>query len=158
MIRTELVSSFAKKQTASTVLATDELERRHIKIEYRSDTDLPSVKADPDLLSQAVLDLALNAAEALERDGRIMVRASAEHDNLCVDVCDDGPGVPSELADQIFEPFFTTKAKGTGLGLAMASRIAEAHGGGVELIDDGGLGDAGACFRIRVPAGTEQRL
>ena len=85
------------------------------------------------------------------------MRASFKHDSLWVDVCDDGPGVPDQLADQIFEPFFTTKAKGTGLGLAMASRIAEAHGGGIELVDHAGLGQGGggACFRIKLPAVSE---
>jgi two-component system sensor histidine kinase HydH len=139
-------------------LVADELERRHISAEYSATPELPKVEGDPDLLSQAVLDLALNAAEALDHDGRILVRASGDQGMLCVDVCDDGPGVPRDIAEQIFEPFFTTKAKGTGLGLAMASRIVEAHGGRVELVDDGGLGDAGACFRIRLPTVPELRV
>ncbi len=135
-------------------LASDELERRHIEAVLTSDNDLPAVEADADLLSQAVLDLTLNAAEAVEKDGRIAVHASAGQGGLRVDVSDDGPGVPPELIDQIFEPFFTTKARGTGLGLAMASRIAQAHGGEIELIDNGGLGGEGrgACFRINLPA------
>jgi len=141
-------------------LAADELQRRRISSQCVTDAGLPDLQADSDLLSQAVLDLALNAAEALEHDGRIVVRASAEQDSLCLDVCDDGPGVPRELADQIFEPFFTTKAKGTGLGLAMASRIAQAHGGSVELVDNAGLGagGSGACFRIRLPTASEHRV
>ena len=139
-------------------LVADELEGRKINVDYSASSPLPTIQGDPDLLSQAVHDLALNAAEALHHEGRILVRASAENSSLYVDVCDNGPGVPNEIAEQIFEPFFTTKAQGTGLGLAMVSRIVEAHGGHVELIQDAGLGDTGACFRIKLPAVEEARV
>ena len=81
------------------------------------------------------------------------MRASAEAERVCVDVCDDGPGVPADVAGQIFEPFFTTKATGTGLGLPMAARIVEAHGGCLELVPGAGAGGdgRGACFRISLP-------
>ena len=134
-------------------LASEELDRREISAECDAPPELPAIRADADLLSQAVLDLTLNAAQALDRDGRIVVRASAEHARVRVDVCDDGPGVPDDVAGQIFEPFFTTKATGTGLGLPMAARIVEAHGGSLELVPGAGAGGggAGACFRISLP-------
>lgn len=134
-------------------LAAEELDRRAIRAQCDAAPALPQIQGDADLLAQAVLGLTLNAAQALERDGHILVRATAVPESLRVDVCDDGPGVPDELAGQIFEPFFTTKASGTGLGLPMAARIVEAHGGRLELVRGAGAGGAGngACFRISLP-------
>ncbi len=134
-------------------LAADELERRGIRAECATQQRIPTITGDSDLLSQAVFGLTLNAAQAIERDGRIVVRASASGSEVHVDVCDDGPGVPQELIGQIFEPFFTTKASGTGLGLPMATRIVRAHGGRLELVPGAGAGTdgRGACFRITLP-------
>jgi two-component system sensor histidine kinase HydH len=134
-------------------LANDELERRNIETESSTEGGLPLVRADPDLLSQVVFGLALNAAQALGETGNIVLRASADDDRVRVDVCDDGPGVPADLEGQIFEPFVTTKATGTGLGLPMAARIVQAHGGSLDLIPGAGAGGDGhgACFRITIP-------
>lgn len=114
---------------------------------------LPEVPADADLLAQVLLGLLLNAADAVAERGRIVVRAMADDAAVTVEVADDGPGVPPADAEQVFEPFFTTKAGGTGLGLAMALRIAQAHGGTLELAPGRGAGanGAGACFRLRLP-------
>jgi signal transduction histidine kinase len=141
-------------------LASEELDRREILVECEATAALPVIQGDANLLSQAVLDLTLNAAQALEREGRIVVRASAEAERVRVDVCDDGPGVPADVAGQIFEPFFTTKATGTGLGLPMAARIVEAHGGCLELVPGAGAGGngRGACFRISLPVQAQPRM
>jgi two-component system sensor histidine kinase HydH len=114
---------------------------------------------DADLLSQVVLDLVTNAAEALEQPGRIVVRTAARGGELHIDVADDGPGVEVDEALRVFEPFYTTKASGTGLGLAMAARIAEAHAGRLAVVHGAGAGSGGrgACFRLELPlrgAGT----
>jgi signal transduction histidine kinase len=68
-------------------------------------------------------------------------------------VADSGPGVSLEDAEHIFEPFFTTKATGTGLGLAMTTRIVESHAGQIQVIQGSGAGrkGSGACFRVRLP-------
>jgi two-component system sensor histidine kinase HydH len=134
-------------------LASDEFARRDIVADCAVEPGLPELRADGDLLAQAVFGLALNAAQALERGGRVVVRASAPNGTVRVDVSDDGPGVPRDLGNQIFEPFFTTKASGTGLGLPMALRIVEAHGGRLELVPQAGAGSGGrgACFRISLP-------
>lgn len=94
-----------------------------------------------------------NAVEAVTEGGRVALRVRAEAGCLVVEVADDGPGVPEAVADQLFEPFFTTKATGTGLGLAMTARIAEAHGGSVAYVRDAGAGPdrRGACFQLRLP-------
>lgn len=134
-------------------LAAGDLERRAIAVERDELGSLPSIAADSDLLSQAVLDLLTNAAEAIEREGRIAVRLSADPHEVAIEVADDGPGIAPEHAGEVFEPFFTTKASGTGLGLAMTARIAESHGGRVELVSRRGAGreGRGACFRLRLP-------
>ena len=109
---------------------------------------------DADLLAQLVSALVINAAEAIADDGRIRVAAAVDRATLIVDVIDDGPGIDPEVADRLFEPFVTTRARGTGLGLPMAQRIAQAHGGRIEPVPAAGLGPAGrgACFRVFVPA------
>jgi len=114
--------------------------------------DLRAV-VDSDLLSQVVLDLVTNAAEALEQPGRIVVRTAERDGRLRIDVADDGPGIAADEAARVFEPFYTTKASGTGLGLAMAARIAEAHAGRLTVVDGAGAGRGGrgACFRLELP-------
>jgi two-component system sensor histidine kinase HydH len=128
-------------------------ERRRIAVVREAVGTIPPAFADPDLLAQAILDLLTNAVEAVADGGRVALRVDAERDHLQVDVADDGPGVPDDVRSQLFEPFFTTKAAGTGLGLAMTARIAEAHGGDVTYVGDRGAGPegAGACFRLRLP-------
>jgi len=115
------------------------------------------VCADPNLLAQVLLDLLINAAEAIASGGRIAVRVATDAATLRIEVADDGPGVAASLRAQLFEPFVTTKARGTGLGLAMALRIAEAHGGTLAFVEGAGTGPggAGACFRLIVPARRE---
>ena len=127
-------------------------ERRSFGVNARLELDRP-VRADGDLLTQLVLGLLVNAAEA--GAGAAEVRASRHGDRLRVEVADDGPGVDANDASKIFEPFFTTKPTGTGLGLPMALRIAEAHGGTLELAPGRGLreGGAGGCFSFELPLG-----
>jgi signal transduction histidine kinase len=134
-------------------LAADEASERGIEVERSGDSSAFELRADPDLLSQVVFDLVLNAAQAVERDGRIAVRVQAEPDAIWVEVADDGPGVDPQLGDEVFEPFVTTKASGTGLGLAMAQRIVEAHGGALACLAGRGVGPEGrgACFRFELP-------
>lgn len=134
-------------------LAAGEVTRRGIVVE-RVTGVTPDVQADPGLMAQAVLGLVINATEALDGGGRIVVRVAREPSAVCVEVADDGPGVPSTDAERVFEPFFTSKPHGTGLGLAMSARIVQAHAGRLELMSGRGAGEGGrgACFRITLPA------
>lgn len=115
--------------------------------------DAPALRGDPDLLAKLVYGLALNAAQAIDDGGRIELRLRRRGGEVELLVRDDGPGVAPEHAARLFEPFFTTKTTGTGLGLATAARIAEAHGGVLELVPGAGLGPdgRGACFCVRLP-------
>jgi two-component system sensor histidine kinase HydH len=139
-------------------LADEELRKREIDLGRAFDPALPELVGDPDLLAQLLLGLVTNSWEALGRGGRIELRVCVDPDpanpiELHVEVADSGPGIPQEDTARVLEPFFTTKPTGTGLGLAMAARIASAHGGGLEVVDGAGAGPdgAGACLRLRLP-------
>jgi PAS domain S-box-containing protein len=94
--------------------------------------DVP-VTADGELVRATLLNLLLNAAQAMGNEGRIVVRTSRKDGWAMIQVRDTGPGIPAEIRDQVFEPFFTTKARGGGLGLPIARRTAELHGGTLTL-------------------------
>ncbi|MCG8589665.1 MAG: ATP-binding protein [Proteobacteria bacterium] len=138
-------------------LADAELAKRGITVEREADGATPELTADPDLLAQLIFGLILNAAQALEGEGRIVLRTRFEAPGWRLEVADSGPGVSPEDAAHVFEPFFTTKATGTGLGLAMAERIAEAHDGTLALVPGAGAGPdgSGACFALDLPSGSD---
>jgi signal transduction histidine kinase len=121
---------------------------------------LPPVVCDPGLMTQALVNLLVNAADAVEEaaagragPGRIRIRTGHDGGWALVEVADDGPGIPAELRQRVFEPFFTTKAAGlgTGQGLPIARAIVEGrHGGRLTLETEAG---GGATFTIRLPLG-----
>ncbi|MBI2406995.1 MAG: HAMP domain-containing histidine kinase [Gemmatimonadetes bacterium] len=107
-----------------------------------------SLPVFPVLIDQVLINLLLNAGEATEGRGRIVVRVRANGDHVRLEVHDDGKGVPSSVADSLFKPFTSTKPQGTGLGLVSVRECALAHGGYVEY-DRSDLG--GAAFRVALP-------
>jgi two-component system sensor histidine kinase HydH len=110
--------------------------------------DLPPVRADRDRVKQVLLNLVLNAIQAMPDGGKLTLGASASRTALTLDVSDTGGGIAPEVLPRLFEPYVTTKAKGLGLGLAIARRIVEAHGGRIEA---GNLPGGGARFRVTLP-------
>jgi two-component system, LuxR family, sensor kinase FixL len=100
----------------------------------------PVVEADAELLKVALQNLLVNAAQAMQMRGDIHVNLGADGDNVRIDVEDAGPGIPLDIQPRIFTPFFTTKSRGTGLGLPTVRRIAEAHGGTVEIVSSDARG------------------
>jgi two-component system sensor histidine kinase HydH len=102
---------------------------------------------DADQLLRAVVGLLVNASHAMAGSGRIQLDAERVGPELYIAVRDTGPGVPADIRARIFEPLFTTKEKSSGLGLSLARRVAEAHGGTIALQPS----DAGALFMIRIP-------
>ena len=103
--------------------------------------------ADADQLGRIITNLLINAGQAMPGGGHVRIEARREGSVTVLRVADDGPGIPAELREQVFQALFTTKAKGSGLGLSLSRRIAEAHGGsiGIEATD------RGAAFRISIP-------
>jgi signal transduction histidine kinase len=109
---------------------------------------LPALKADPDLLTQVLLNLMLNGLQAMPEGGTLTLEAKTTNSNFLIAVTDTGAGISAENHRRIFEPYFTTKAKGTGLGLAISRRIIEAHGGTITANNE----TAGGCrFEICLP-------
>jgi two-component system sensor histidine kinase HydH len=129
-------------------LLRPEAAAREIDISTQVTGSLPRVMADPVRLTQALLNLAINAIQAVERKGRIEVSAAVADGMVCVIVSDNGPGIPPEKLASIFDPYFTTKAEGSGLGLWIAQQIVTAHGG-VLTAHNGPTG--GAVLTMRLP-------
>ncbi|HEY2415842.1 MAG TPA: ATP-binding protein [Pirellulaceae bacterium] len=103
---------------------------------------------DPDMLKRAVLNLVLNALDALPTGGDLAITACQTSTGLEIEIADSGPGVPAAIVDRLFEPFFTTKGSGTGLGLAIVERIAAAHGGRAKVVN---CPEGGAAFTLIIP-------
>jgi len=111
----------------------------------------PRIRAVRAELLSALVNLIVNAIDAMRDGGSIMVRSGRDGDGSFLEVEDDGPGMPSEVAARVFEPFFTTKPEGTGIGLAMVYACMKRHGGDVVLDTEPGRGTR---FRLRLPAGV----
>ena len=108
------------------------------------------VTGNPQELSQVFVNLLTNACDASEPDQPVTISAQRAGDQVRIDVCDKGKGIPEDEQDLVFEPFFTTKApgQGTGLGLAVVYRIIEQHGGSIDVESRPG---EGTCFQLRLP-------
>lgn len=115
---------------------------------FLSIPETESVTADRDMLRRAVLNLVLNALDAMPNGGTLEIKAVRRPGGLELSVIDTGAGLSDEARIKAFEPFFTTKQGGTGLGLAIVDRIAEAHGGQVSLENAQG---GGAAITLRIP-------
>lgn len=133
-------------------LHAGEMEHRGIAVVREYARDLPPLQADEEALYRALVNVVGNAVEAMPRGGRLAVRASwddeergpgrrpGSHPRVAIEIQDTGPGIAPEDAERVFNPFFTTKPGGTGLGLALAHKIIEDHGGAVELRSTPGVG------------------
>jgi two-component system sensor histidine kinase HydH len=120
-------------------------------VEIRLDLDPEDLEAilDPDRFRQVLLNLFLNAVQAMPSGGALEVATSAEEGNdIRIEVRDTGPGIPEDKLESVFNPYYTSKASGTGLGLAIARRIVEAHGGSIRA--DNRL-EGGAVFTLSLP-------
>lgn len=114
---------------------------------------LPTVHADPHQLEQLLINLVMNARDAMPKGGELQLKGSCEGNDVLIEVIDNGEGMPPEHLPLVFDPFFTTKepGQGTGLGLAIAARIAECCGG--RITAQSVLGK-GSRFVLRMPRGT----
>jgi PAS domain S-box-containing protein len=122
--------------------------RGRIDVRREVAADLPLVPVDARLLRQALVNVLLNAVQAMPEGGPLELRARAQGGFAVLEVEDAGPGIPEEVRHRIFEPFFTTKATGTGLGLAVVKRIVDGHRGRIEVSTAPG---GGTTFALHLP-------
>jgi two-component system sensor histidine kinase HydH len=126
----------------SSRLIREDVSRKEIRLDIRLPADIGKVFVDPDRVNQVLLNLYLNAVDAMKKGGTLAVGAarSAGGRGTEINVSDTGDGIRESDLAQVFEPYFTTKASGTGLGLAIVHKIMEAHGGEVRIRSRAGEG------------------
>ncbi len=142
----------------------------HIELSFHPGADLQILQADPGQVEQILLNLCVNARDAMPEGGKLsietenmqlskeycQIHAEAQEGNyVAINVSDTGKGIPKDIRDRIFEPFFTTKAvgEGTGLGLSTVYAITKRHGGFINLYSEEGMG---TVFKIYLPANKDQ--
>lgn len=136
-------------------LVSQDAASRAIQLRFTPQPSLRRIQADPDRLNQVLLNLYLNAIQAIGRDGAITVAVSDGGDgSVQLSVTDSGKGMTEEQQQAIFTPYFTTKADGTGLGLAVVQNIVEQHGGTIQVESSPGRG---ATFTLSLPVEGQQK-
>jgi two-component system NtrC family sensor kinase len=129
-------------------LVSNDMEKNNIVFKTDLDAELPSVRGSVGRLKQALLNLLVNARQAMPKGGEILLAAHKADGQVALSVQDNGCGIPMELHARIFNTFFTTKPDGTGLGLPITKKIVEDHGGTIQLESAPQLGSR---FTIRLP-------
>ncbi|MGZ4837129.1 MAG: sensor histidine kinase [Terriglobales bacterium] len=136
------------------VLAAPEASRQGVTVKCDLPADPLTIKADADLVKQAVLNIALNGIQAMPGGGALQLVARRDDHLIEVEVRDQGPGIPPEIRDKIFNLYFTTKKTGSGIGLAMSYRVMQLHNGSMEFESQPGQG---TTFHLRFPAAEHAR-
>ena len=131
-----------------TTLAAGDAGSSNVSIDLKIAPGLPSLDADPNYLKQLLLNLILNGVQAMPQGGTLTVAAEADKDLLRLTVADQGMGIERQALTKVFEPYFTTKPNGSGLGLSIARRIAEAHGGNITVESEP---NRGSRFQVFLP-------
>ena len=135
------VSDICSTVEHAVMFARQQAITKRIMIELEIDGDIPPVEHDPNQINQVLLNLLLNAIQSMDKPGAIHVLVQHDDDDAVrITVADQGKGITPENLPNIFRPFFTTKGHGTGLGLSLARRIVEAHGGRIEVASEVGKG------------------
>jgi two-component system sensor histidine kinase HydH len=108
--------------------------QQHVEVILRRNgAHPPRVPLDHDKFKQAVLNLVINALEAMPGGGQLVLETSALNGELLVQVSDTGPGISPEIESELFRPYFSTKARGTGMGLALSEKVISQHGGRIDF-------------------------
>jgi signal transduction histidine kinase len=124
-------------------------KQSNIEIKVYLPADLPAVKLDREMFKLALLNLLLNAEQAMPQGGELTIQAARQDHGVCISFIDTGKGMTPEVAAKIFRPFFSTKAGGSGLGLPTTRKIIEAHGGTIDVQSEPGHGTK---FTLHLPA------
>jgi signal transduction histidine kinase len=142
-------------------LADTKAARGSIAVDVDVPEDLPQIQADHHQLTQLFTNLLINAYEAMDGKGRVAFTAcTVQQDDggegreaVRVELQDNGPGMPPDIAEHVFDPFFTTKAQGSGLGLAIVRKIVDAHDGQIDLRTAAG---GGTLIRVTLPVSVSR--
>ncbi|HEY7089468.1 MAG TPA: ATP-binding protein, partial [Tepidisphaeraceae bacterium] len=124
---------------------------QRVQLRLRKSPQPITAPIDPKLIKQALLNLMINGVQAMQNcngSGELMISVSSAPDEAVIDVIDTGPGIPADAVDKVFEAYYSTKKGGTGLGLPMAKRIVEEHGGWLSVTSEPGKG---SDFSLRLP-------
>jgi len=130
------------------MLARQQVLSQPIRIELDKAPDLPDVEHDSDRIHQVILNLLLNAVQAIDGPGTVRVTIGSKDDCASVKVTDTGRGIPEQQVAQIFRPFYTTRGNGTGLGLSLVRRIVDDHHGRINVTSQLGKG---STFEVLLP-------
>lgn len=129
-------------------LARPQATAAHIEIEVHGEVEGAEVRVDRDLIKQAILNVVVNAMQAMPDGGKLRFECSTSEDTVELRVTDSGPGIAKELREKIFRLYFTTRKEGSGIGLAMTFRIVQLHDGTIDFTSEPGKG---TTFLIRLP-------
>jgi len=148
------VSDVCSTAEHAVMFARQQAITKRIMIELEITNTIPPVEHDPNQINQVLLNLLLNAIQSMDKPGMIRVSLEHEDDSVLITVADEGKGILPEHLPNIFRPFFTTKGHGTGLGLSLARRTVEAHGGSIDVASEVGKGTQ---FLVRLPIAREKQ-
>ena len=136
-----------------TALVGPSAARQNVRLELDAEPKENYLHADRDLLQQAILNVVVNGVEAMKQGGLLRIHIFSEGGECCVDISDEGVGVPPDIHDKIFNLYFSTKGKGSGIGLAMTFRVVQLHNGTIDFTSEPGKG---TTFRLRFPAAYQE--
>lgn len=154
----------AEAVQAAVQLADTKARRGGVRVEVNVPQGLPLIHGDQHQLTQLFTNLLMNAYEAMNGEGRVTFAARTVHmedgmdgrEAVLVELADEGPGMPKDVADRVFNPFFTTKPQGSGLGLAIVRKIVDAHDGSIDMETAPGRG---TVIRVTLPvSGSEEGI
>jgi signal transduction histidine kinase len=131
------LATLAKEVTS---LVTPQAATQKVHVEFSAEPENIVIRADRDLLKQAILNVVMNGIEAMRGGGKLKVHAWQQEDTSVLTIEDEGPGIPEENTSKVFQLYFTTKEKGSGIGLAMTFRAVQLHNGTIEFTSEPGKG------------------
>jgi two-component system, NtrC family, sensor histidine kinase HydH len=148
--RTVIEPALLLESVARLTAETAKIANVQVSVE---DQETAAIAVDAEQIKQVLLNLVLNAVQAMSQGGQIALRARQEGGSVLLEVVDQGSGIPPENLQRIFDPFFTTRANGTGLGLSIAHQIVHGHGGDIAVRNNP---DRGATFTLILPLAPSQ--
>lgn len=130
------------------MLASAELETHNVRVHSHMPDHPLNTKVDADLIKQAILNVVLNGAQAMQNGGELHVSVREEGRNVTIEIADSGGGIPPDIREKIFDLYFTTKKNGSGIGLAMTYRIMQLHNGTIDVQSEQNIG---STFTLKLP-------